>query len=165
MYKQFKDIKNIKFPIYALPSSDWYKQDGVLFINDGMVLDDTNMPGTSLGIRRLQCGRKDLCTLKKAFTDFTDMLKSKHKIFIDSAGIPFIYHKTFNSPLIHHTVKSIEPKDDHSIVWLRNIPYPMNISRPPYDEARYARILYYKGSPWLIYDFVLEKGRDSYKRV
>lgn len=165
MYKQFKDIKGIKFPIYTLPSSDWYRQDGVLFINDGKVLDDTNMPGKTLGIRRLQCGRTDLCRLKNAYTDLSDMLKSKHKIFIDSSGIPFIYNKTYNSPLIHHSVKKIEPKEDHSIVWLNNIPYPMNIPRPPYGDARYARILYYKGYPWIIYDFTVDKGKDSYRRV
>lgn len=165
MYKQFKDIKGIVFPVYALPSKDWYRQDGVLFIDNGRVLDDTNMPGPSLGIRRIQCGRKDLCRLRTAYTDFGSMLKSKHRFFIDSAGVPFIYSRTINSPLIHHSVKNIELKDEHSIVWLKNIPYPMSIPRPPYGDPRFARVLYYKGSPWLIYDFVSEKGKDSYKRV
>lgn len=165
MYKQFKDIKGIKFPVYPLPSSDWYRQDGVLFIDSGKVLDDTNMPGTTLGIRRLQCGRTDLCKLKKAYTDFPSMLKSRHRIFIDSAGIPFIYKRTINSPLIHHSIKRVEPKDDRSIVWFSNIPYPMEIPRPPYGDARWARVLYFAGSPWFIFDFTEERGRDSYKRV
>jgi len=165
MFKQFKDIKTIKFPVYALPSVDWYMQDGVLFIDDGKVLDDKNMPGESLGIRRIQCGRTDLCKLKKAYTDFNSMIKGKHKIFIDSNGNPFVYKRTINSPLIHHRVDKIESKDDHSIVWFKNINHPMTIPRPPYGDARYARMLYYKGFPWLIYDFVLERGKDSYRRV
>lgn len=165
MYKRFQDIKTIRFPVYPLPSVDWYMQDGVLFIDDGKVLDDTNMPGESLGIRRLQCGRTDLCRLKKAFTDFQSMLKSKHKIFIDSDGSPFIYRRTINSPLIHHTVERIEPKGDSSIVWLKNINHPITIPRPPYGDARYARVLYYKGFPWLIYDFATQRGKDSYRRV
>lgn len=165
MYKQFKDIKGIRFPVYVLPSQEWYRQDGVLFIDSGKVLDDTNMPGASLGIRRIQCGRKDLCRLKKAYPDFGSMLQSKHKFFIDTNGTPFIYNRTLNSPLIHHAVKSIEAKEDHSVVWLRNVPYPFSIPRPPYGDVRYARVLYYKGSPWLIYDFTMEKGKDSYKRV
>lgn len=165
MYKRFQDIKTIRFPVYPLPSVDWYTQDGVLFIDDGKVLDDTNMPGESLGIRRLQCGRTDLCRLKKAFTDFQSMLKSKHKIFIDSGGSPFIYRRTINSPLIHHTVERIEPKGDSSIVWLKNINHPITIPRPPYGDARYARVLYYKGFPWLIYDFATQRGKDSYRRV
>ena len=165
MYKRFKDIKTIEFPVYPLPSVDWYMQDGVLFIDDGKVLDDKNMPGDSLGIRRIQCGRTDLCKLKKAFTDFQSMLKSKHKIFIDSKGSPFVYKRTINSPLIYHTVDRIEPKGDCSIVWLKNINHPISVPRPPYGEARYARILYYKGFPWLIYDFSIERGKDSYRRV
>lgn len=165
MYKRFKDIKTIRFPVYPLPSVDWYTQDGVLFIDDGKVLDDKNMPGDSLGIRRLQCGRTDLCRLKKAFTDFQSMLKSKHKIFIDSNGSPFVYRRTINSPLVHHTVDRVEPKGDHSIVWLKNINHPITIPRPPYGDARYARILYYNGFPWLIYDFTMERGKDSYRRV
>lgn len=165
MYKRFQDIKTIRFPVYALPSADWYIQDGVLFIDDGKVLDDKNMPGNSLGVRRIQCGRKDLCKLKKAYTDFQSLIKSKHKIFLDNDGTPFIYKRTINSPLIHHTVTKVENKQDHSIVWLSNVNHPITIPRPPYGDARYARVLYYKGFPWLIYDFVTYRGKDSYKRV
>ena len=165
MYKQFKDIKNIKFPVFVLPSSDWYRQDGVLFIDDGKVLDDRNMPGATLGIRRLQCGRTDLCRLKRAYLDFNSMLKSKHRIFIDSNGIPFIYRRTVNSPLVYHQIHKIESKDDHSIVWFKTIGYPMSIPRPPYGDARFARLLYFKGYPWLLYDFSKEKGKDSFRRV
>ena len=165
MYKQFQDIKTIKFPVYALGSTDWYRQDGVLFIDSGEVLDDKNMPGESLGIRRIQCGRKDLHRLKKAYLSFHDMLQSKKSTFIDSNGTPFVYKRNINSPLIHHSISKIEPKDDHSIIWLKKIEYPMTVPRPPYGDARYARVLYYRGHPWMIYDFVMEKGKDSHRRV
>jgi hypothetical protein len=165
MYKQFKDVKNIKFPVYPIPSSDWYRQDGMLFIDDGRVLDDTNMPGVTLGIRRIQCGRTDLCKLKRAYPDFQSMLQSKRKNFIDSNGVPFIYKRTINSPLVHHAIKSIEPKDDHCIIWFRNLPYPLNVPRPPYGDPHWARLLYFGGSPWLIYDFVSSRGKDSFRRV
>lgn len=165
MYKQFKDINSIRFPVFALPSVDWYRQDGVLFIDDGKVLDDTNMPGPSLGIRRIQCGRTDLQKLKKAYTDFNSMIKGSNRIFIDSNGTPFVYKKTINAPLVHHMITSVTPSGDHSVVRFKNIIYPMSIPRPPYGDARWARILYFKGSPWMIYDFVTDKGKDSFKRV
>jgi hypothetical protein len=165
MYKSFKDINKIKFPVYALPSSDWYRQDGVLFINDGKVLDDSNMPGETLGVRRIQCGRKDLQPLRRAYTAYPSMLASKKKIFIDSKGTPFIYTKTNTCPLKYHRVKRIELKDDLSTVWLEDIPNPFTIPRPPYGDARYARVLYFNGYPWLIYDFALQRGKDSFKRV
>lgn len=165
MYKQFQDIKSIKFPVYVLPSTDWYRQDGVLFIDDGRVLDDTNMPGPTLGVRRIQCGRKDLCKLKKAYPDFNSMLQSKRKVFIDSHGRPFIYKRTLNSPLIYHSITKVELKGDCSLIWMKHIGYPMSVPRPPYGDARYARVLYFKGFPWMIYDFSLERGKDSYRRV
>ena len=165
MYKQFENIKSIKFPVYLLKTADWYKQDGVLFDADGSVIDDSNMPGKTIGVRRIQCGRTDLTKIKKAYTDFNSMLQSKKKIFVDSAGVPFVYLKTVNSPLIHHSVKRIEPKEDICLIWLNAVPYPMSIPRPPYGDARWARILYYKGSPWMLYDFTSERGKDSHKRV
>lgn len=165
MFKRFKDIKTIRFPVYALPSTDWYMQDGVLFIDSGKVLDDRNMPGNTFGIRRIQSGRQDLCKLKRGYTDFHSMLVSKKKAFIDSNGVPFVYKRTVNSPLIHHMIKKIEPKGDCTLLWFNSINHPMTIPRPPYGDARYARILYYKGFPWMIYDLVSERGKDSYRRV
>lgn len=165
MYKYFKDVKNITFPVYRLPSTDWYRQDGVLFINNGKVLDDTNMPGETLGVRRLQCGRTDLQKLRVAYPDFLSMLQAKTNIFIDSKGKPFIYKRSINSPLIHHRVKFIEPKDDITIVKLERINSFFSIPRPPYGDPRYARVLYFKGYPWIIYDFAQERGKDSFRRV
>lgn len=165
MYKRFQDIKSIVFPVYALKSEDWYEQDGVLFDGEGSVLDDYNMPGPTLGVRRLQCGRTDLAKLKKAHTNFFSMIQSKKKIFIDNAGVPFVYEKTINTPLIHHSIKRIELKDTLTLIWFHSVPCPMEVPRPPYGDPRWARILYYKGSPWMIYDFTSSKGKDSFKRV
>ena len=165
MYKRFKDIKNIAFPVYKLPDATWYLQDGVLFNGDGRVLDDRNMPGATIGIRRIQCGRTDLYRIRRAYPDFASMLKSKTTIFIDNKGVPFIYDKTINSPLIHHKVSKIELKDTCTVVTLANIPYAFKLPRPPYGDPVWARVLYYKGAPWLIYDFASVRGKDSYKRV
>jgi hypothetical protein len=165
MYKRFENIKNIVFPVFTLRSADWYEQDGILFDENGAVLDDKNMPGRTLGVRRLQCGRTDLAKLRRGYTDFPSMLQSKKKIFIDNAGVPFIYEKTINAPLIHHSVKKIDLKGDLTLVWLHTIPFPIQLPRPPYGEARWARLLYYRGSPWILYDFTAHKGKDSFRRV
>lgn len=164
MYKQYQDIKNIEFPVYALPDSGWYKQDGVLFL-DGRVLDDTNMPGKTLGVRRIQCGRTDLCPLKRAYTGLAPMLQSSKKIFIDSNGVPFIYNKTKNFDLKYHKVSNIEKRETSTTVWLENVSHAFSIPRPPYGDARWARVLYYGRLPWMIYDFQINKGKDSFRRV
>lgn len=166
MYKQFQDLKSIEFPVFALKSDNWIIQDGVLFDENMQVLDDKNMPGKSMGVRRLQCGRTDLAKItKKAYPDFNSMLSSKKKIFIDNNGQPFVYQKTTNAPLIHHSIKRIEPKETFTLIWIHNIPYPFTLPRIPYGDPRWVRVLYYKGSPWSIYDFAATRGKDSYKRV
>lgn len=63
MILSFKDISRIKFPVYVLPSSNWQETDGLLFL-DGKILDDRNMSGATLGIRRLQTPHKGVQPLK-----------------------------------------------------------------------------------------------------
>lgn len=165
MYKYFRDVKTIRFPVYNIYSTDWYEQDGLLMI-DGRILDDKNMPGTSLGVRRLQTGRKqDLIRLKRAHSDFLSMISSGRNRFIDSNGEPFVYVKSITAPLKYHLITKIEGKEDHSVVWCYGLPYPFSIPRPPYGDARYAGILYYNGSPWMVYNFATTKGKDSFRRV
>lgn len=164
MYKQFQDIKSIVFPIYKLPHSDWYRQDGILWM-DGLVLDEANMPGRSLGIRRLQSGRQDLHYLKKAILDVPGLINSKWKIFIDSVGTPFIYNKTITAPLIYHQVRKIEQKDSCSVLWVKGSRHGFILQRPPYGDPRWARLLYYKGVPWTVFDFQLTRNKDSRRRV
>lgn len=165
MYKTFKDINSIRFPVYRLPSTDWYSSDGVLFIDDGRVLDDKNMPGKTLGIRRIQCGRTDLYRLKRGYGNFNSMLQSNKTTFIDSNGVPFVYVKSVNSKLVYHMVLKIDRKESHSLVWLRGIHNPFSIPRPPIGDPIFARVLYFRGMPWAIYDFQASKGKDSRRRV
>ena len=44
MVIQYKNISKVKFPVYAMPSGNWYRQDGFLFL-DEKILDDKNMEG------------------------------------------------------------------------------------------------------------------------
>lgn len=164
MYRTVKSINSIKFPVYSIPSTDWYTQDGILFL-EGKAIDDKNMPGTTLGIRRLQCQRSDLLKLKKAYLDYVAMLSSKKTIFIDSNGIPFKYIRTKTCPLKYHKINNIEKKDNCTILWLEGVNTPFTIARPPYGDARYARVLYLDKIPWLLYDFSTIRGRDSHRRV
>ena len=164
MYKTFHDVKNIKFPVYPLPSRDWFRQDGVLFLGT-KVLDDSNMPGETIGVRRLQCGRSDLLKLKKACPDFASMLNSGSNTFVDSAGKPFIYRRTIHSDLKHYLVKELIPKDTFTVVKLRGVTAPFIIPRPPVCEPIYAKVLHFRKDPWIIYGFSEQKGTDSFRRV
>ena len=48
----YKDNDKITYPVYVLPSSNWTIADGLVTI-DGLIVDDRNMEGESLGRRRL----------------------------------------------------------------------------------------------------------------
>ena len=166
MYKQFKDINTITFPVYNLPSLDYYIQDKVLFYGDGTVLDDKNMSGKTLGIRRLQCDRSDLFPIaRRCNPDIKSLLKSKNKIFIDNNGVIFEYVKTKNYPLVHHFISKVELKDTYSIIIFKNITQRFLVPRPPPETANWARILYNGPFPWIIYDFKENRGQDSFRRA
>ena len=93
MILSFKDISKVKFPVYVLPSSNWQETDGLLFL-DGHIVDDKNMPGTTLGIRRLQTPHKGLLRLKHQIDNLRGLLKNDKNTFIDTNGSPFVYEKT-----------------------------------------------------------------------
>ena len=164
MIVTWKNFAELQFPLYPLPSDNWYEADGVLFL-DNQVLDEKKMPGPSLGVRRIQCGRKDLLPLKKAVLDIPELLKCKTKFFIDRFGVPFIYQKTYNSRLKTYKIKRIDKKDTASLLWLEGTSAPFTIPRPPLNEPTYVRILHYEGEPWLLYDYVREAEKPTYRRV
>ena len=93
MVIQYKSINKVRFPVYSMPSSNWNRQDGLLFL-DGQIVDDRNMSGDSLGIRRLQTPHKNLFPLRYQIDNFRGLLKANKNTFIDTHGIPFIYEKT-----------------------------------------------------------------------
>jgi hypothetical protein len=166
MYKTLKDLDSITFPVYPLRSEDWYEQDGILFIDDGRVLDDRNVSGATLGIRRAKTPSKEkLYRIKRVYPDFPSMMTSKKRIFIDSKGEPFIYERVNHCPLKYHKVKRLEFRDTYSLIWIEGIPYPFRIPRPPYNDAGWVRVLYYKDSPWLIWDFQSSRSKNTFRRV
>lgn len=160
----WKEFPKLQFPLYVLPSDNWFEADNVLFLND-MVLDEKNMPGETLGVRRIQSRRTDLFPLKKAVLDLPTLIQCKTKFFIDNKGSPFIYQKTYNSKLKCYRIKRIENKDVASLLWLVGCSSPFTIPRPPRDNPPFVRILHYNGEPWLLYDYVRIPEKDTYRRV
>jgi hypothetical protein len=130
-----------------------------------MVIDEKNMPGETLGVRSLQCGRRDLLPLKKAILDIPELLKHKNKFFIDRVGKPFIYTKTYNSRLKCYKLKRVDRKETASLLWLQGCSSPFTIARPPLNDPPFVRILHYEGEPWLLYDYVRENHKPTYRRV
>ena len=159
----FRGSSAISFPVYPLPSSNWEIADGLLFL-DGKVVDDTNMSGETLGIRRLQTSF-NLLPLTKALVDFTGMIKQRNNTFVDSTGIPFIYQKTQMLPLKYKKIKRIDRKVVASVLHLEGEKHPLKIIRPPEDGRMWAGILYYQGLPWKLYEYSEEYQKDTRRKV
>lgn len=157
-------MKTLKYPVYPLRSNDWTILDGVVFV-EGKVVDERNMPGKSLGIRRLQSGRRDLYKLRKPIKDFPTMLKSTAPAFVDSKGKIFTYEKTYSSKLITYKMSKLVKKEVASLLYLQGIETPFEIPRPPPPEYEWARVLHVNGLPWLLYDYVREHLKPTYRRI
>ena len=165
MIVTYQDIKKLTFPVFILPNSNWQLVDGLLLL-DNIVLDDKNMPGATLGIRRLQTPFTEIVPLKHSIDSLIGILKQQNnKSFIDSKGTPFIYQKTRNATLKHYKIRKIEQKEVASILWLKGVKQPFTIPRPPPVGKTWAGVLHLGRWPWLLYEYSEEKSKDTRRKV
>jgi hypothetical protein len=164
MLLTYKQLHRVTFPVYPLPSDDWYSQDGLLFV-DSTIVDDKNMPGETLGIRRLQTPFRDLLPLKHALTSEIGIIKQHKTPYIDSAGKVFLYDKTRFVPLRYSKIKRVDRKGVASLLRLHGVASPFIIPRPPKLEHKWAGVLYLDNAPWLLYEYACEKKKDTRRKV
>ena len=164
MIVTYKEIKKIQFPVFILPSGNWELVDGLLLI-DNQIVDDKNMPGATLGIRRLQTHFTELVPLRHSIDSLIGILKQNTKYFIDSKGTPFIYQKTMNASLKYYKIRKVELKEKASVLWLKDVNFPFTIPRPPPRELTWAGVLHIGGLPWLLYEYSEEKLKDTRRKV
>lgn len=165
MILSYKSLDRISFPIYKLPSDNWYTQDGLVYI-DGQLLDDRNMPGETIGIRRMQSPFRDrFMRLGRAIETRIGIFKQDKRFFVDNRGNPFIYEKTKVLQLRYLPIKKVERKDIASLLWVRGCKKPFRIPRPPEPEMAYAGILFVQGAPWTVYEYSETKRKDTLRKI
>ena len=154
----------IEFPVFVLHTDNIELIDGILWI-DNQVLDDKNMSGKTLGIRRLQSPMKSLYPLKYMLNDEADILHHQGKFYIDSDGFFFTKSKTTTTQLKYHKIMRVEKKTIASRLWIKDCPFPFPLKRPLPENASWAGVLYRDGIPWFIYDLSEEKKKDSWRKI
>ena len=164
MVIQYKSINKVRFPVYSMPSSNWNRQDGLLFL-DGQIVDDRNMSGDSLGIRRLQTPHKNLFPLRHQIDNFRGLLKANKNTFIDTHGIPFIYEKTEFCKLRYYRIQSVQQKKTASLLKLYGVKNLFVVPRPPALEVKYAGVLHYGNLPWVLYEYSENFLKDTRRKV
>ena len=153
----------IRYPVYVVHGEP-EELDNMLWLED-QVIDDRNMLGESLGIRRLQTPMKSIYPLKYQCDDEVAMLKHRGKHFVDSNGCYFYNEKLDTAPLKYHKIKKVIKKDVAAVVWIKDIPFPFAIARPPRVEQTWAGILYKSGIPYAIWEFTEERKKDTWRKI
>ena len=154
----------IKFPIFVLHTDDIMLIDGILWI-ENQVLDDTNMKGETLGMRRIQTPMKSIYPLKSMIKSIRGYLEHQGKYYIDSTGKWFVKNKNTKAPLKYHKIKRVDQRIVTSVLWIKGCPYPLDIDRPLAGSEAWARMLYRDGAPWLVYDTSPTKKKDSWRKI
>jgi len=155
---------NIDFPVFVLHTDNIELIDGILWI-DNQVLDDKNMLGITLGMRRLQSPMKSLYPLKYMLENETDLLHHQGKFYIDSSGLFFTKSKTTTTQLKYHKIMRVEKKTTASQLWIKDCPFPFTLKRPLPETASWAGVLYKNGVPWILYDLSEEKKKDTWRKI
>ena len=160
----YREIPKLTFPVFLLESGNWDMSDGLLFL-DGLILDDKNQQGNTLGARRMQTPHKNLERLRRMITHPNGLLKQNTKYFIDNTGKPFIYEKTKMMTLKYMKIDKIVQKDVASLIYVKGHRVPFTVPRPPETGYTWAGILHIKGLPWMLYEYSETKLKDTKRKV
>jgi len=156
-------MRKIRFPIYVIHEEP-EEIDGLIIIGD-QIVDDRNMTGTTIGMRRLQTPMKSIYPLRYQIDDEVGMIKHGGKHFIDTNGVYWYQEKIKRTALKYHKIRKIEKKDIATVVWVKDCPFAFIEARPPQDGCSWAGILYKTGIPWKIWEYCEEKKKDTWKKI
>ena len=164
MVLTYKQLGKIQFPVYLLDSDNWDKQDGLLYC-DGMLVDDTNQEGKTLGIRRLQTTFRTQYPLKRSIASPNGILKQRKPYFIDTRGVAFSYQKTLMCSMKYFEITEVILKETASIIRVKGVRTPFTVPRPPDSSMSWAGILHLHGLPWMLYEYSETKLKDTKRKV
>ena len=160
----FTEIHTIEFPIYVLHTDEVEERDGLLFC-DTQIVDDRNVKGSTIGLRRLRTPHKRLYPLKYMLEDFRSMIQHRGENYIDTRGKYFRYQKTTPAVVKCFKIKKLEEKGVATIVWLEGVPFPYRIKRPPKESVKYAQVLMVNNRPSVLWSFSEEKMKTTWRKI
>jgi len=160
----YKNLHKLVFPVFLLDSGNWDAGDGLLYLN-GLLLDDKNQSGETLGARRVQTPHGGLYELKKMVSSPNGLLKQSTKYFIDNAGRPFIYEKSLMLPLKYLKINKVVRKDTVALIWVKGHNAPFTVPRPPEVGYTWAGVLHLRRIPWMLYEYSEKKLKDTRRKV
>lgn len=174
-------LSDINFPVYLLGKEEPMQHEGIAFysfvedvdnaapIVHYKILDDKNLPGKSLALRRLEILKNNgkLYKLKTAIFFISDLLKlSKGSTwFIDSNGSIFEYRKSKKVPLIYKKITKLIPMPSGGIiVEVEGLPYRFKSLLRPVVEQKWAGLLKVNHG-YLLYGLYSKPLKNTYRMI
>ena len=182
---------DIKFPLFPVAKGleGFYEEEGVLFAKTEYgyrILDDRNLKGDSLGLRRIQMlsnlreefsylNKRDfkrkilelVQPLPKKLDNFMNLIKYAYttKYYLDTTGRYFKYKKTKYVPLVYKQI--LERKLEERAGTVFSVKGVNNWFEVPFKltpEAKWVGLLKISKS-WYIYEICLEKKKSTRRMV
>lgn len=161
-----KDINKVCFPVYTIPKTpELGFIDGKLLCN-GRVLDDRNLPGETLGQRRVHLNPQTKAPIQYTINSIVELVKFRNNYnFIDNKGRPFVYNKSVNVTIKYKKIKRVDRKTTASVLYVEGCNHGITIPRPPIPTMKYAGIIFYKGAPVTLYEYSSEPLDDINRMI
>lgn len=173
-------LKDLQFPVYRLGLEKPSQYDGVLYyeylatnkeheeVHQKYILDDTNVPGSSLAMRRLVMLSNGV-KLKKLHTAvffLSDFIKlaTASTWFIDSSGKLFQHKKKTRAKLTFRPISQIIPmQTGGAIIEVVGVPARFKtLFAPKYEK--FAGLLQV-GRVYILYGLYEEKPEDTWRLI
>ena len=164
MIRRWDTLKHVKFPVYELPRDTLIEYVDGLTLANNKILDDKNMPGITIGTRRLQThtALQDLHPIRRQITTPVGLFgQSGDTQYIDTDGKVFTYSKTRIVKVVSKKITKITRKEGiGTVMYLQGIKTPFVLKRPPHPAAAWADVIYLGTFPWLVNGFSVNRKRN-----
>lgn len=145
MKNMVRSLKNIKFPVFPIPTRGTVSTNDTKLIfttPSGIVkiIDDSTLSG-SFAIRRLNIAENNkILPLKKAIPSLGNLILYTriYNTFIDSNGKLFKYKRKYIVPVICREIVDYIPYKSGTVLILKNIHCPIFLYRPLKMYEKYA---------------------------
>jgi hypothetical protein len=173
-------LADISWPVYKLGTIQPLEEDGVVFYLNQYkededvkirIVDDTNVFGESLAVRRMQLmkDKAPLFKIKQAvffLSDLIKLAKGSRVWFIDSRGRTFQYKKSRLVSLTFVKIEKVFPiKTGGSILLLQGLEQRFKTMYKVDPKLKYAGLLELDSKTKLLYGLYEEQPKDTRRKV
>ncbi len=161
----YLDFDKLVFPLYPIPPSvDLYMEDGLLKVGDHIV-DDTNMPGQTLGLRRLMSPHPKFRLNKPVLnpTDLSERYNTNRYITSTGKYIKYVRKKTVK--IKSYLIKTVTKNETYSLIRLYGHEVSFKVPRPPPPGYDFCTCVCTKDGPAGIIEYTKFSVEERTKRI